>query len=163
MLISQDLPKARAGFTLIELAVALVIIGVLASIAIVNYNKVRVHAEAAAISHDIHLLEDVLIQAIIAGDIEPGRAPRQLQQLLELLPDNQAVFEPRLPEGMTLEFYGAGGAENYMEINIVGDERHQDVLDALAAMRPTTTLEMGNVVVEVLDFNTLAVRKPTNY
>jgi prepilin-type N-terminal cleavage/methylation domain-containing protein len=157
----------KAGFTIIELVVALVIISILASFAIINYRKVQVHAEAAAISQDLHLMEDAIIRGIISGAIGPDRmrGATSVEALKNLIPDeNPAVFDPELPEGMEILLFGSGtrtGADYSIHIlNIAitdNDGRHQAVLDALAAMRPITSEETGSFVVEQVDYRTAAV------
>jgi prepilin-type N-terminal cleavage/methylation domain-containing protein len=152
-------PRNRSGFTLIELAVTLVVVAVLASIATVNYNKVRVHAEAAALSHDIHLLEDAIVRGIIEGNVSPTNAPKNLAELEALLPGDQALLQPRLPEGMSISFNSVTG-QNYLLILIRGQPKHKPILDALAAIRPLTTQEVGTIVMEALDYRTLVPETP---
>lgn len=161
MIRRENSGRGRAGFTIIELIVVVVVVSILASIAIQNYRKVQVHAEAAAISHDLHLIEEAVIRGMLAGNLSPANAPRDLDGLRVLLPDEEeGVLQPRLPEGMSLNFSSTSPPHPALLLMVRGDTRHRPVLDALAAMRPMTAREVGVWVMEEVDYRTLTVQAP---
>ena len=59
--------KKEYGYTLIERIVAIAIIAILASIAVLNYQGFKYKAQAAQISSHLHVIEDGIISAIIDG------------------------------------------------------------------------------------------------
>lgn len=63
--------KQQAGFTIVELLIVIVVIGILAAITVVAYNGVQNRAKAAKISADLSLLN----KAIQAARINSGDTP----------------------------------------------------------------------------------------
>lgn len=57
----------ESGFTLIEMVIVICIIGILSTIAIMNYLGLKAHANAAQISSNLHVIEDGIIAAMIDG------------------------------------------------------------------------------------------------
>lgn len=76
----------RRGFTLIELMVALCIIGILSTIALPSVRRMRSAAEAAALVERLHLIRDAFIETGLNGPnglySEPGEVPPRLSSLL---------------------------------------------------------------------------------
>ena len=67
------------GFTLVELALILVIIGILATLAIPTYFQVVVKAQEAVLKQDLFTLREILDQY----RADKGRLPRSLTDLVE--------------------------------------------------------------------------------
>ncbi len=69
----------QAGFTLLELMIVMVVIGILAAIAIPSYtNNVR-HAKEAVLREDLRTMRS----AIDAYTVDKQKAPQQLEDLVE--------------------------------------------------------------------------------
>ena len=70
---------AQQGFTLLELMIVMVVIGILAAIAIPSYtNNVR-HAKEAVLREDLRTMRS----AIDAYTVDKQKAPQELQDLVE--------------------------------------------------------------------------------
>lgn len=79
--------RRRAGFTLIELMVVCLIIGILARIAIPKYEKVRLRARAAAMVSELSVVRGAAYQAYENTGRWPtnaavGKVPAALRKLL---------------------------------------------------------------------------------
>lgn len=70
---------SEAGFTLIELMVVMLIIGVLMAIAIPNYAAAIKAAKEASLKEDLHVMR----QAIDSYTMDKQKAPQSLQELVE--------------------------------------------------------------------------------
>src|SRR5450432_532478 len=68
-----------AGFTLVELMIVMVIIGVLASIAIPSYLGQLKHAREAVLREDLHVIR----QGIDAYTMDKEKAPQSLDDLVQ--------------------------------------------------------------------------------
>jgi len=157
--------KRQSGFTLIEIVVVVLIIGILSSIAVVNYNKVRDKAEAARIATQFHYLEDAVIEAIIAGATEAD--------LKSIGPNNVATSVladyittanmTDIPEGMNIAVSAtpvrSGGSNHFsVQISITSDASHTGILNELQAMFPRTLNRMGEYEWVAVDSKHLAVQ-----
>ncbi len=69
----------ESGFTLIELMVVMLIIGVLMAIAIPNYAAAIKAAKEASLKEDLHVIR----QAIDSFTMDKQKAPQSLQELVE--------------------------------------------------------------------------------
>ena len=71
--------SGEAGFTLIELMVVMLIIGVLMAIAVPNYVAAVKAAKESVLREDLHVMR----QAIQAYTIDKQKAPQSLQDLVD--------------------------------------------------------------------------------
>jgi len=72
--VARCAPKARSGFTLIEMMTVFVVLGVLASVALPTYNQTRVKAEAASVIGDYGVIRVAAIQHFAQAGGYPGNA-----------------------------------------------------------------------------------------
>ena len=77
----------QRGFTLVELMVVLVVMGILANIAVPVYYNARNHAEAASILADFHVIKSAAFDCFSAMNEFPrtagwGRIPRGMENRL---------------------------------------------------------------------------------
>lgn len=77
----------QRGFTLVELMVVLVVMGILANIAIPVYHNAKDHAEAASILADFHTIKSAAFDCFSATNEFPrtagwGRIPREMEDRL---------------------------------------------------------------------------------
>ena len=100
---------ARGGFTLIELLFVVTILGVLGAIAIPNYNRSLIRADAAQLATRINAIETAVREAqvmdgvIPAGGTPAGQVPPALERFL---PDS--LF--RDPSGATIAYVTIDGS-----------------------------------------------------
>jgi general secretion pathway protein G len=71
--------STESGFTLIELMVVMLIIGVLMAIAVPNYISAIKTAKEAVLKEDLHVMR----QAIDSYTMDKQKAPQSLQELVE--------------------------------------------------------------------------------
>lgn len=69
----------ESGFTLIELMIVMLIIGILASIAIPSYLASMKSAKEAVLKEDLHVMRD----AIDSYTMDKGKAPQSLDDLVQ--------------------------------------------------------------------------------
>ena len=78
----------RVGFSIVELLVVVVMLGILAAIAVPMYQKVTYRARAASIIHDFHVVRTAAFQYQAESHTWPpddwqGRVPEELEQYLD--------------------------------------------------------------------------------
>jgi prepilin-type N-terminal cleavage/methylation domain-containing protein len=125
--------RRRAGFTIIELLMVMIVIGVLAGIAILKYIELRHRARAAAIASDVQAVRLAGYSAFYEtgawpGDASSGVVPAGLKPYLATSytfakPEYTLDWENFVPPG--------GGPSGGMQIGIVisaGDPRLQKAL-----------------------------------
>ncbi|HEX5235474.1 MAG TPA: type II secretion system protein [Silvibacterium sp.] len=71
--------RREDGFTLIELMIVMLIIGILASIAIPSYLASMKSAKEAVLKEDLHVMRD----AIDSYTMDKGKAPQSLDDLVQ--------------------------------------------------------------------------------
>ena len=154
------------GYTLIELLIAIAVIGILASIAGVNYQKLKTMAHATQISSHLHAIEDGVIAAIIDGYTEKDFGGRIDNTNLD-----QSILKTYLtdanlsdvPKGITL-FVAPMRSNNpgqfFIMVMVKGDKGTEKILDSLEKMFPKTMTHIGTSEFVVVDSNTLK-EKPT--
>jgi general secretion pathway protein G len=71
--------RGQQGFTLIELMIVMIIIGVLAAIAVPAYVQSVRHAREAVLKEDLHTLR----AAIDSYTVDKGKAPQALSDLVD--------------------------------------------------------------------------------
>jgi len=160
--------RNQSGFTLIEIVVVVMIIGILSSIAVVNFNKVRDKAEAARIATQFHYLEDAVIAAIIAGasqaDLKSITASDVATSVLSDYVTEANMTD--IPDGMSIDISATqdtgGGVEHFaVWIAINSDASHAGILNELQAMFPRTLNRMGDYEWVQVDSRDLAVEEIT--
>lgn len=72
-------PNSESGFTLVELMIVMLIIGVLAAIAIPSYVNSIKSAREAVLREDVHVMR----QAIDAFTMDKEKAPQSLDELVQ--------------------------------------------------------------------------------
>jgi len=157
-------PRRRAGFTLIEIVVVLTIVGILSSIAIVNYNRVLAKVEAARIATQLHYIEDAIVEAILDGvgerGFDVGRRPVSQTALGEYLTDANLSD---VPEGVRFDIQATRGRRPFLvNVGVESDRSHEAIIEELRRIFPSTGEVTGNGLEYwvSIDSGTLAVFDP---
>jgi general secretion pathway protein G len=132
--------ERRGGFSLVELLVAMSIIGILAGLALPNMRNVTFRARAAAIFGDVSVVRQAVLdynaeQTAWPADVSSGTVPTGLQ--------------PLLPENFS--FAGEGYELDYENITLPGglpSDPSMTLIIGVAITVPDDAL--SNAVVEVL-------------
>jgi len=75
--------KGRRGFTLVELMVVIVIIGILAGVVVMNFAGHDYEARKTRVKHDFKVIED----SIMMYKLHTGRYPEKMEDLIDQPPD----------------------------------------------------------------------------
>ena len=118
---------ARGGFTLVELLLVVVILGVLATIAVVNLAGIGGEAKVSATRSSIGAIE----QAIRMYEVRTGKFPDSLDQLTQPIGDRPALLEKKnLNDAFGIAFaYRKTGSS--FEIRSAGEDMQMNTDDDL--------------------------------
>jgi general secretion pathway protein G len=79
MMLRTRMPRQEGGFTLVELMIVMLIIGVLAAIAVPSYIASIKSAREAVLKEDLHVMRN----AIDSYTMDKGKAPQSLDDLVQ--------------------------------------------------------------------------------
>ncbi len=99
--------KCRRGFTLVELLVVVMVIGILASLAIARYANFRDKSHVAAATYDLDLVRKLLAYYEVDWNSYPPAAA-SYQDLQDQLVDSDGNTYGKLPLSNTFEFVSYG-------------------------------------------------------
>jgi prepilin-type N-terminal cleavage/methylation domain-containing protein len=160
----------EAGYTLLELVVALCIIGILSAIAIMQYQHIKAKAHAAQVSSNLHAVEDGIISAIIDGRTAQDFSSKGIitsanfgsSILASYL--TEANFN-QLPAGISFRLATSGVTPNdpnpekfSVVFWIEGEAGTERILDELEKMFPKYITHFGRKEFVVVESSTLKVR-----
>lgn len=114
----KNFHKDNRGFTLVELMVVVVIIGVLTAIAIPVYNASTEKAEAGACKANLRMIDSAIQQYKMNND---GNPPASIKEDL----GDYFLDEPKCPSGGTYDIVSDGdgegeGEDNHAECSVDG-------------------------------------------
>ncbi len=90
----------KKGFTLIELMIVIVIIGILTAIAIPNFIKLTDRAKKASLIGNMHTIQVIVEDYCVVTE---GKYPKHVSEIDSLLPQN--IKNPFIPDGPVLQDY----------------------------------------------------------
>ena len=105
--------KSKKGFTLVELMVVVVIIGILTAIAVPVYNSVTTNAEKSAVEANLRTIDGAIMQYYASGNTDA------LTAVDDLVPDFLAS-EPKGPKDAVYEIAGSETAQYSTVTGTVG-------------------------------------------
>jgi prepilin-type N-terminal cleavage/methylation domain-containing protein len=113
--------QRRAGFTIVELLTVMILIGVLASIAILKYIDLRHRAQAAQAAGDLQAVRIAAYSAwyengIWPGEVGPGTVP---PGLVQYLPQNFSFTRPEYTLDWESFVPPGGGPTPGMQVGVV--------------------------------------------
>ncbi len=101
------LRRSRRGFTLVELLVVIMVIGILASLAVARYANFRDKSHVAAATYDLDLVRKLLAYYEVDWNSYPPAAA-SYQDLQDQLVDSDGNLYGKLPLSNTFEFVSYG-------------------------------------------------------
>ena len=107
----KSFKKNQKGFTLVELMVVVVIIGILTAIAVPVYNSVTTKAERSAIEANLRTIDGVIMTATATEDKDKVDTEEKLLDLLK------KDYLPNWPDDAT---YGVTGTYPKYEATVTG-------------------------------------------
>jgi general secretion pathway protein G len=127
--------RGEAGFTLIELMVVMLIIGVLLTIAVPSYNAAIKSAKESVLKEDLHVMRNAIDQYTM----DKQKAPQSLQDLVEAGYLRQIPMDPmtRTSDGWVTEQSDAMHSLDQTEPGI--DDVHSGAQDTGSDGQPYST------------------------
>jgi len=110
--------KKQEGFTLVELMVAIVILGILAGIGVQQYGSIQRKAKIAAHNANVRIITNAANMYIMMYD----EAPQSVQELADKSFLQAPVPEP--PEG--LKYKDVEGSPSGYTLEVTGPEENED-------------------------------------
>jgi prepilin-type N-terminal cleavage/methylation domain-containing protein len=131
--------RRRAGFTIVELLTVMILIGVLASIAILKYIDLRHRARASAAAGDLQAVRIAAYSAWYetgswAGEVGPGVVP---PGLVQYLPQNFSFNRPEYTLDWENFVPPGGGPSSTMQVGVV-------ITSADPRLRTALEQQLGN-------------------
>ena len=110
MRLKNPIRQRESGFTLVELMIVMLIIGVLAAVAIPSFISSIRNAKEAALKEDLHVLRD----AIDSYTMDKNKAPQSLDDLVQ---NGYLKSIPEAPMTHSRETWVTGSDDTYSDID----------------------------------------------
>ncbi len=110
MRLKNPIRQRESGFTLVELMIVMLIIGVLAAVAIPSFISSIRNAKEAALKEDLHVLRD----AIDSYTMDKNKAPQSLDDLVQ---NGYLKSIPEDPMTHSRETWVTGSDDTYSDID----------------------------------------------